>query len=214
MDEQTVLIADDHPIFRQGLRKIIEESAGWRVVAEAETGESALRLIEFHNADIALIDIAMPVMDGIEVLRQLAAQGHPCLPIIVTSYDESAYLESAFDLGARAYLLKDAAGDDLISCLRTVREGDRFISPTLGMHSPKLPPLNTDATLMEKLTPMERTILSHLAQFKTSKEIARELDISYRTVQNHRSHICQKLEMRGTHQLMQYAARNRYRIEN
>ncbi|NND68050.1 MAG: response regulator transcription factor, partial [Halioglobus sp.] len=93
MTESTVLIADDHPIFRQGLRKIIEESGEWRVVGEAETGESALRLIEFHDADVALIDIAMPVMDGIEVLRRLAADNHPCLPVIVTSYDESAYLE-------------------------------------------------------------------------------------------------------------------------
>lgn len=214
MAKQSVLVADDHPIFRQGLRKIIEDTAQWRVVAEAETGESALRLIEFHDVDIALVDIAMPVMDGIEVLRQLGAKQLRCLPIIVTSYDESAYLESAFDLGARAYVLKDAAADDLVTCLRAVCNGDRFISPTLGMHSPKLPPLDTDAARIDTLTPTERNILAHLAQFKTSKEIARELDISYRTVQNHRSHICQKLGIRGTHQLMQYAARNQERIND
>jgi len=206
---KTVLIADDHPIFRQGLRNTIDESQDWHVIAEAETGESALRLIDFHTPDIVLIDIAMPVMDGLEVLRQLKAKEARCVPVIVTSYDESAYMESAFDLGARAYVLKDAAADDILSCLATVSRGERFISPSLGTHSPKLPPLDSRPAETADLTPMELTILSHLAQFKTSKEIARELDISHRTVQNHRTHICQKLGIRGTHQLMQYAASNR-----
>lgn len=206
---KTVLIADDHPIFRQGLRNTIDESKDWHVIAEAETGESALRLIDFHDPDIVLIDIAMPVMDGLEVLRQLKAKDTRCVPVIVTSYDESVYMESAFDLGAKAYVLKDAAAHDLLSCLATVSRGERFISPSLGTHSPKLPPLATQPEEKAELTPMELTILSHLAKFKTSKEIARELDISHRTVQNHRTHICQKLGIRGTHQLMQYAASNR-----
>ena len=214
MTSHTVLIADDHPIFRHGLKSVLNDMQDMDVVGEADNGESALTQLEYLRPELALLDLAMPGRDGLSVLEQ-AYEHHPGVKvIIITSYDDKAYLDKAFDLGARGYLLKDTASDDLVSCLKTVLEGDTFISPTLGSYAP-VEPINSDINheKLESLTPTECTVLLEIAQFKTSKEIARDMGISFRTVQNHRSHISEKLDLKGTHQLLRFVRENMSAIE-
>ena len=206
MQQKTLLIADDHPIFRQGLKQILQGISWLKVVAEADSGESALSQIKYLAPDIVMLDIAMPGMDGLKVLEQALALEHKFIAIIVTSYDDAAYLERAFDLGAKAYVLKDAAVNDLLECLETVAGGGMFISPSLGSHELKLPELGeAPVELLKTLTKMELAVLALAADFKTSKQIARDLELSYRTIQNHRAHICRKLDMHGPHRLMSFA---------
>lgn len=204
--EMTLLIADDHPIFRQGLRHIVERVPNLRVVAEADSGDAALNQIRYLDPDMVILDLAMPGMDGLQVMERLRDQDRQPAVIIVTAFDDQAYLDRAMELGARAYVLKDSAGDDMASCLENVRRGERYITPSLGSHTPIKPAANgLDLEALQTLTAMERTVLQKVAQFKTSKEIAGELGVSYRTVQNHRSNICDKLQLRGVHQLLAFA---------
>jgi DNA-binding NarL/FixJ family response regulator len=208
MQKKTLLIADDHPIFRQGMKQILQSIEWLKVVGEAESGESALSQIKYLKPDIVMLDIAMPGMDGLKVLEKASGLEHKFATIVVTSYDDAAYLERSFDLGAKAYVLKDAATNDLLECIDTVARGGMFISPSLGSHELKLPGIEGASTeLLKVLTRKELEVLSLVADFKTSKQIARELDASYRTVQNHRAHICRKVDLHGPHQLMNFARR-------
>lgn len=211
---KTILIADDHPIFRQGLKHILEKLEGLSVIAEAESGDSALTQIKFLNPDIAILDIAMPGKDGLQVLDESRTIHPNLMVIIITSYDDPAYLERAMELGAKAYLLKDSAGDNLADCLTAVLAGDVYITPSLGAREPRLPELNLlDTTQLGLLTQTERAVLDGISRFCTSKEIAREMDISYRTVQNHRANITAKLDLKGWHQLTRFARANREALE-
>lgn len=212
---QTLLIADDHPIFRQGLKQIIERLPWLEVVAEAESGDAALAKLEYQAPDMLALDIAMPGVDGLEVLRRAGELDNVPAVIIITSYDDRAYLDRAMELGARAFVLKDSAGEDIVSCLEAVRRGEIYISPSLGSHIPNLPQVGSaDLQKLDTLTPTERTVLSKVAEFKTSKEIALELGVSYRTVQNHRSNICDKLDLHGVHQLMAFAREHSERLRS
>jgi DNA-binding NarL/FixJ family response regulator len=201
-----LLIADDHPIFRQGLKRIIEDLPDIQLVAEAESGDSALAQLRHLKPDLALIDLAMPGMDGLQVLEAGLELQPELRVIIITSYNDRAYLDRALALGARAYLVKDSAADHLVACIDQVMAGNTYISPTMGRSEVALPSLEEDpARLLDRLTEMERKVLAEVAEFHTSKEIARKMGISYRTVQNHRANIAGKLELRGNHKLVQFA---------
>ncbi|MBE9540516.1 MAG: response regulator transcription factor, partial [Proteobacteria bacterium] len=155
-------------------------------------------------------DIAMPGMDGLTVLEKAKKIQPTLIAIIVTSYDDSAYLERALELGASAYVLKDGASECMQQCLEAINSGEIFISPSLGKPAPRLPDLNsTDGRALDILTEMERVVLSKVAEFKTSKEIAGDLNISFRTVQNHRANISSKLDLHGSHQLVSFARKHR-----
>lgn len=205
--KKRLLIADDHPIFRQGLKQLLASIEWLHIVAEAENGCSALSQIKHFRPDIIILDLAMPDMDGLTVLQRTREEYPNLITIILTSYDDSAYVDRAFELGANAYVVKDSAGEDLINCLEVVvQRKDVYISPSLGSRFPELPPTATEKnTSLDSLTKMERKILSHVARFLTSKEIGKELGVSYRTVQNHRSSICSKLHLKGAHQLLSFA---------
>jgi len=202
----TVLIADDHPIFRQGLKHILDSLPWLEVVGEAENGESALLLMNRLQPDIVILDIAMPGQDGLSVLEQAMEQRPGQIVIIITSYDDKAYLDRALDLGAKGFMLKDSAAENLVHCLDTVLAGNLYISPSFGGDRSILPAKTSpDYKLLDKLTPTEKQVLELVAKYMTSKEIASQLNISYRTVQNHRAHICGKLKLKGAHQLMNFA---------
>lgn len=210
---KTVLIADDHPIFRQGLKHVLESLVWLKVVGEADNGKSALILINRLEPDIVILDIAMPGQDGLSVLEQTMEQRPSQIVIIITSYDDKAYLDRAMDLGAKGFMLKDSAAENLVQCLDAVLSGQLFISPSLGGVHSMLPTFSSpDSKLFDKLTKTEKLILALVAQYMTSKEIASQLNVSYRTVQNHRTHICDKLNLKGTHQLMNFALQNKDRI--
>jgi len=209
-NKKTALIADDHPIFRQGMKQLLAGVDWLRIVAEAESGESALAQIEYIKPDIAILDIAMPGMDGLTVLEKAKNAQPELVVIIVTSYDDSAYMERALELGASAYVLKDGASECMHLCLDAINNGEVFISPSLGKPAPQLPDLHSpDSQALEVLTEMERVVLSKVAEFKTSKEIAGELNISFRTVQNHRANVATKLDLHGSHQLVSFARKHR-----
>lgn len=202
----TCVIADDHPIFRQGVRSILEKVDDLKVVAEAEYGECALNQVRIFKPDVLLLDLAMPGMDGISVLETARAEFPQLLIIIVTSYKDKAYLDKALELGANGFVLKDDAGENLINCLRMVLSGEIYVSPIFGTPDPKLPLSDESGEdNLSQLTRAECKVLMLVARYLTSKEIAAELNISHRTVQNHRSNISQKLGIKGIHQLANFA---------
>jgi len=206
---KTVLIADDHPIFRKGLKHVLESLPWLEIVGEAENGESALLLINRLQPDIVILDIAMPGQDGLSVLEKTRKQWPNQIVIIITSYDDKAYLDRAMLLGAKGFMLKDSAAEYLVQCLESVLTGHLYISPSFGGDQSILPAtLSPDSKLLDKLTRTEKQVLALVAQYMTSKEIASQLNISYRTVQNHRAHICGKLNLKGAHQLMNFALQN------
>lgn len=205
IEQKTLLIADDHPIFREGIERLLAPIKWLKVIASAESGDAALAQIKYLKPDIVVLDLAMPGMDGLSVLEKAKAEIPSLIAVIVTSYDDRAYLGRALELGANAYVLKDGASSNIVKCLETVREGGIYISPTLGSHLPELPAINKDIELLNCLTDIEKRVLYEVAKFKTSKEIGQALGLSFRTIQNHRSHISKKLEISGSHQLMSFA---------
>ena len=210
-----LLIVDDHPLFRQGLKQVVSGIEAIDSVAEADTGTGALALIQHDAPDIIMLDIAMPGMDGLELLENLRATDSDVCVVVVTSYDDKAYLDRAFELGARGYVLKDSAVSDVLDCIEAINSGEIYISPSLGRNKTVLPSTDRDVDrLLEKLTFTERLVLTKVAEFMTSKEIASELGMSYRTVQNHRSHICSKLGIRGANQLTSFASQHINPVSN
>jgi DNA-binding NarL/FixJ family response regulator len=207
--EISIIIADDHPIFRQGLRHIIETDAALQIVAEASDGEAALAQIEQTRARIAILDVNMPRKDGFEVLRAVQERRLPTAIIFLTMHNDEKYFNTALDAGVKGYVLKDGASTEIINCIRAVAAGQNYISPPLSTYlinrSRRADALAQSIPALESLTPTERRVLKLLAQYKTSQEIADELCISVRTVHHHRANIAEKLELRGSHALMKFA---------
>lgn len=204
-----ILIADDHPIFRQGLVTAIQESDRYELVGQAENGTNALALLESLRPAIAILDIGMPAMDGLEVIRRANRAGFEGQFVVLTMYKEEEYFRESMDLGVRGYLLKESASDELVHCLEAVSAGRFFVSPYFSDYlllrpKPAGEPGGLQGSL-DKLSPTERRILRMIAENKTSKEIADALDLSFRTVQNHRMHMCEKLKLEGHNRLLQFA---------
>ncbi len=208
-----VLIADDHPIFRAGLRQVIERDPRITVAAEADDGQAALDALPGCGADVALLDVDMPVMDGFQVTQAIREKRLAVDVIILTMHKDERFLNAALDLGVKGYLIKDSAAADVITCIKTVVEGREFISPQLtGL---LLKRVRRAASLVEhspgfeSLSPAERRVLRLVGEYKTSKEIADVLCLSVRTVEFHRARICEKLELKGAHALIKFAVEHR-----
>jgi DNA-binding NarL/FixJ family response regulator len=207
--EITILIADDHPIFRMGLRKIIEAERGLTILDEADDGQSALEKAQQLKPDIVILDVNMPVMDGFEFARKVRQRNLEVAVIFLTMYKNEDIFNEALDLGARGYVLKNSALTDIVACVRAVAANEYYISPALS--SFLLKRRNRADILVERkpslrdLTPTEVRILKLISESKTSKEIAAELFISYRTVENHRANICAKLNLHGSNSLVKFA---------
>jgi DNA-binding NarL/FixJ family response regulator len=179
-----VLIADDHPIVRSGLRQTIEADAELRVIAEAGAGQTALDHIEALQPDVAVLDLDMPALDGLQVARAVIAKQLPVAIIFLTIHNEPALFQAAMELGVKGYVLKDSATDEIVIGIKAVAAGQRFTSLPLSALAQTADPATT-AALQERLTsgvdaltPTELRILKALADYKTSKEIAAELNIS------------------------------------
>jgi DNA-binding NarL/FixJ family response regulator len=210
MEETTrILVADDHPIFREGLVRAIEREKMFAVVGQAGDGMEALNLIRELHPDLAVLDISMPTMDGMEVARRVHQEALPTELIILTMYKDARYFNAALDLGVRGYVVKDSVSAELLACLRAVAEGHYYISPAISdllvAWERQAAALPAAAPPFERLTPAERTVLRLVAENKTSREIARDLSVSVRTVENHRTHICHKLGIKGHNALLQFA---------
>lgn len=209
----TLIIADDHPLFRAGLREVIVVDPSLRVVGEAGDGEAALLLIRKHAPTMAILDIDMPKMGGLAVARTLQKEKSEVDVIFLTMYKEEDLFNEAMDVGARGYVLKDSAVNEILNSLHAVADGKYYVSPALSDHlikrSARAEKLLRHTPSLEDLTPAELRILKLVAANKTSKEIADLLSISYKTVENHRTNIAAKLHLRGSHSLLKFALENK-----
>ncbi len=209
-------MADDHPLFRHGLRQVIESDPALRIVHETGDGRSALRSIRELKPDICILDIQMPELDGLAVVRQLRAQRLTAEVILLTMYKEEDLLNAALDLGVKGYVLKESAVTDILQAIRNVSAGHSYISPALSdflvSRRAGAEALRAAKPGLDRLTPSECRILRLIAEDKTSKEIADELGLSPRTVENHRTNICAKLDVHGIHGLVKFAYDNKSRL--
>jgi DNA-binding NarL/FixJ family response regulator len=207
--EIKIVIADDHPLVRDGLRRAIEAAANLKVVAEAGDGQTALDRILALKPDVAVLDIDMPVMSGFDVARALREQGIPTAVIFLTIHREEDFFNEALDLGAQGYVLKDSAASDIVTGIKAVADGQHFTSPAMTSYlvnrSRRTAEFRRSKPTLDDLTPTERQVLRLIADYKTSKEIADELGVSHRTIETHRANISAKLELRGSHSLMKFA---------
>ena len=208
-----ITIADDHPVFRSGLRKIIEEDNEIEIIGEADNGEKAIELIQELKPDIALLDIDMPKLSGMDVLKEMRKKKIDIKTIFLTVYADEDIFDEAMDNGVSGYILKDSAIIDITHCLKTVASGKYYISPSVSdflvNRRDKMKRLESNKPALSALTKTELNILRLLAEGKTSKEIGDEIFINFKTVQNHRANITDKLNLRGTHSLIKFAIENK-----
>jgi len=208
----TVAIADDHPIFRKGLRDIIELDPRFRIVGEAADGEEAVRIVRELQPRAILLDIEMPRRTGLEVAEILQAEGLPIAILILTMYRQESIFNRAMDLGVTGYILKESASSDVVEGIIAVTRGEYYISPSLTKYAMRESPAgdrNHETTpALESLTQMERRVLSLIAAARTTRQIADEMHISYRTVESHRHNICAKLGLSGSYALLRFAMFN------
>jgi len=181
-----VLLVDDHALLRTGVANIINQEPDLRVVAEAGDGVEAIAAYEQHRPDVTLLDLRMPVMEGVEVVRQIRAREPRAVVIVLTTYDTDDEISRALKAGAKAYVLKDIAADALVTCIRDVHAGKTYLAPAAAA---KL----AEGVTRVQLTPREMAALKLVADGKANKEIATALDISERTVKTHLAHLFEKL---------------------
>lgn len=208
-DKITIIIADDHPIVRQGLRQTIEEDRRLHVVAEAANGQEALAAIFEYLPQVTILDVDMPVMNGFEVARAVREKGVQTEIVFLTMHRDEDLFNEAIDLGAKGYVLKDSALTDIIDCIKAVAASQHYASHALTSflinRSRRSIQLAEEQPSINDLTPTERSVLKLIAENLTSREIGEKLFVSPRTVEKHRENICQKLDMHGSHSLLKFA---------
>jgi DNA-binding NarL/FixJ family response regulator len=209
MNKIRVFVVDDHPIFREGVRKVIESDPRMVVVGEAADGVGALAQMKTLKPQVAVVDIHLPGANGLELTRALQNLHPPIPAIILTMHKEEHLVQAALDRGARGYILKDNALSEALTAILAVARGEFYVTPSLSgcliKRNQRMAALQKEQPGLADLTPMERRVLKHVAESKTSREIGRELFISRRTVEAHRANICEKLDLHGSHKLLQFA---------
>lgn len=211
MDEDIrILIADDHPIFRAGIRQVLEKERHLRIVGECADGEEALRSIMDLHPDVAVLDFQMPRMTALDVVRRLAATGVETRVVLLTMVDDRKIFLEAMDLGVSGYVLKDSAVTEIVQAVKSVVDERPFISPVLTRFLlEQRAKSGAPPSAIHLLTPTEARILKLIGELKSNREIAEHLFISKRTVENHRDHIARKLNLSGSHALLKFALENR-----
>lgn len=211
-----IILADDHPVYRDGLRQVLAADPGLQLVHETGKGRDALDQARRLKADVMLLDINMPQMSGLDVARECHRSRDTFKIIFLTMYHEEDLFNEAIDLGVGGYLLKDSAAAEILNAVHSVVEGRPYLSPALTgfMMNRASGARNLRAAQpgLERLTASERRILKLIASDRTSKEIAEDLGLSPRTVENHRTNICTKLDLHGSHALLKFAFENRSRL--
>ena len=205
----TVVIADDHPIFRQGLRQAIESDARLQVLAEADDSATAIARVRETAPRVAVLDIEMPGGGGIDVARAIRSARLPVEIVFLTLHKDEQLFNSAIDLGVRGYVLKDSAVRDVVAGIKAAAAGEHFISPLLSSYllerRDRATALAATVPSVDRLTPTERRVLKLLGEYRTSKDIADELCVSVRTVEHHRANVATKLSLKGRLALLQFA---------
>ena len=213
MGQIRLLLADDHTIIRSGLRLLLEQQPDFDVVAEASNGREAVELVAKHHPNVAILDIGMPQLNGIEATQQIASNESGTQVVILSMHSDEGYVLRALKAGARAYILKNSADADLIRAVRTVADGKSFFSPVISKmlledYVRQIRDKHVEDSY-DLLTPREKEILQLLAEGRANKEVANLLNISPTTVETHRGHILRKLSLHGTADLILYAVRKK-----
>ena len=208
MEKIRILLADDHTILRSGIRSLLEDEPGLSVIGEAEDGRTAVAMACKLKPDVAIMDIAMPLLNGLEATRQIKMQCPGVKVLILSMHDNEEYIRQVLEAGAMGYILKDAAARELISAIQSVYRGEAVLSPAVtrlviedylrwGGARPQ--------DEIDGLSPREREVLQLIAEGYTNKQIAEILSISIKTVQAHRNNLMQKLDLHDRGELIKYA---------
>lgn len=212
METIKILIADDHPMMRQGLKQILELEDDFIVIAQASNGEEVIQLAGLLKPDVILMDINMPVIDGIRATQKIRESGNQVKILYLTIHDDREYLFKALQSGAEGYVLKDAEPSMLINAIRDIYSGKTFIQPNMTMELVKefnrVTLHEKDTALESALTPREQEVLGLIAEGMINKEIAQKLFISEKTVKNHVSNVLRKLDVSDRTQAVIYAFKN------
>jgi two-component system, NarL family, response regulator NreC len=211
MSRVRLLLADDHTMVRQGLRKLLEQRVDWEVVAEASDGREAIRLAEQHRPDVAILDVAMPLLNGIEATRQITKRVPSTRVLVLSMHADEAYVTQVLRAGATGYLLKDSADADLMEAVAAVAQGKSFFSPVIArvMLDDYVRQLADKGIVdrFDSLSEREREVFQLIAEGKTNKEIAGLLCVSPSTIETHRGHILEKLDCHNAAEIVLYAVR-------
>lgn len=206
-----ILVADDHDVVRAGLRTLLESRQGWEVCAEAANGRDAVDKARDSKPDVAVLDIGMPLLNGVEAARQIRKVSPRTEVLVLTMHDSEMMIQSVLDAGARGYILKDDAGKNLLAAVDAVRRGKPFLSSRVSGAAAKVA-VNEDGgaeRMGRPLTPREREIVQLLAEGKSNKEISTFLNISVKTAETHRANIMLKLNFHSVTELVRYAVKNK-----
>jgi DNA-binding NarL/FixJ family response regulator len=203
-----ILVADDHGIVRSGIRMLIDRQDGMRVVAEAEDGIQAVEATQASKPDVAILDVSMPRMTGLQAAREIRARVPETSVLLLSMHDDERYFADAIEVGASGYVLKRAADTDLIDAIQAIARGEEFVSPVTEravikewLKSGRQEPLE------DPLTPRELDVVKLIAEAYTNKQIAEALHVSEKTVESHRANVLSKLGMRDRVELVRYAIR-------
>jgi DNA-binding NarL/FixJ family response regulator len=207
--ETTILLADDHRLVREGLRSLIEEREDFRVIGEATNGEEAVELVKTKRPDVAILDISMPRLSGIDATREIAKSGSDTKVLILSMHANQSYVEEVLRAGASGYVLKDAAAADLMQAIEAVRNGDSFLSPSVTHQVVEAlaRPGDRPAVAASQLTDREREVLTLIADGLSSKQIAGKLGVSLKTIESHRANLMDKLDIHKVSGLVRFAIR-------
>lgn len=202
-----ILLADDHVLVRAGIRTLLDQLPGVTVVAEASDGREALNLAAKHVPDLAILDVAMPVLNGLEATTRLRRQFPQMVVLVLSMHANEEYVSQAFRAGAAGYLLKKSAVAELEAAIRAVTSGKTYLSPSLAQRvaDQALSPATSNLNPLEKLTSRQREILQLIAESRTTKEIASELGVSAKTVEFHRAELMKRLNLRDIPALVRFA---------
>ncbi|MCW5960240.1 MAG: response regulator transcription factor [Pyrinomonadaceae bacterium] len=216
MNEITIILADDHPIVRKGLREVIEDDRRLKVVAEAGNGGDAVEAVERLKPHVIVLDIDMPVMNGFEAAREIKSRNILTEIVFMTMHRDEEMFNEALDLGAKGFVLKDSALDDIIECIKEVAADRYYASHSLTTflmnRSRRAIGLSEKQPSINDLTATERGVLKLISENQSSKEIGEQMFISPRTVEKHRANICRKLDLRGSHSLIKFAVLNKSKL--
>ena len=206
-----ILLADDHTLLRQGLRHILEGNPDFEIVAEASSGIEAVEAARLHRPDIAIVDVAMKELNGIEAIPQILKHSPQTAVLVLSMYSDERYVLRAVKAGARGYVLKNSAGEELIEAIQTVQRGMAFFSPAVARifqdGVARLQDARKTTDRYESLTDRERQIYQLLAEGNSNKDIANRLNLSLHTVETHRWRIMEKMDLHGTAELVLSAVR-------
>ncbi len=210
---KTVLIVDDHPLFREGIKSLLARHSGFEVIGEAGSGSEGIRAAKKLSPDLVMMDISLPDQNGIEVTRKIRNLLPDTAVVVLSVHTKIDYITEAFRQGATGYVVKESATEKLLECLEAVSRGEYFIDSSLShkvirslLESDEREKKITDAGY-NTLTPREQQVMRLIAEGYSTKQIARELYISPKTIENHRSNIMGKLELHSTMEIVRYAAR-------